>query len=113
MTANEYIERMLDINERRDALNKERSAVMQEYVESLPFKVDDYFYLNIHTSLEREEWIAGIKPCEYDSDRVTLYVNHHSKDGSRSKTEVAYYNIRITDVKVINDKSNETNENKQ
>lgn len=101
MTAKEYIERMLDINERRCALYKERSAVMQEYAESLPFKVDDYVCIDDNNYSTEVVWIAGIKACEYGSDRVTLYVNRHRKDGSRSKTELAYYNIRIKDVRVI------------
>ncbi|WP_290054974.1 hypothetical protein [uncultured Muribaculum sp.] len=107
MTAKEYIERMCDINERRDALNKERMAVMKEYTESLPFKVNDYVCIADNNYSTEEVWIAGIKACEFGSDRVTLYVNRHRKDGSRSRTEMAYYGIKIKDVRVINDKLNE------
>lgn len=107
MTASEYIERMRDINERRTALNKERIAVMKEYANSLPFKVDDYVCIADNNYSTEEVWIAGIKVCEYGSDRVTLYVNCHRKDGSRSKTTKAYYSIKIKDVRVINDKLNE------
>lgn len=97
---------MCDINERRCALNKERSAVMKEYAESLPFKVGDYVCIVDNNYSTEEVWIAAIKACEYGSDRVTLYVNRHRKDGSRSKTQMAYYDIRIKGVRVINNKIN-------
>lgn len=101
MTTREYLDKMSDIDERICALNQERSAVMKEYVNSLPFKVDDYVRIVDNNYSTEEVWIAGIKVWEFGPGQVTLYVNRHRKDGSRSKTEMAYYGIKIKDVKIL------------
>ena len=101
MTAKEYLDKIRDINERSCALTKEKRQVMKEYVDSLPFKVDDYICIIDCDYSTEEVWIAAIEPITYCSDRVNLYVNRHNKNGSRSKIEMKYVNIKIKDVRVI------------
>jgi hypothetical protein len=101
MTAEEYLSRMRDIERRMADLRKEKEAVKQEYVDSLPFKVDDYVCIDTGYSQE-EAWIAGIGAVDWNAERVNLKINGHRKDGFRSGAARCCH-VKIKDVEVLNE----------
>lgn len=103
MTAKEFYSRLRDIDKRKIDLDKEKKEVTKQYVDSLPFKVNDHVrFKSRYLNEEMTVWIAGIDPHAYDPERVYLKTNGHKKDGTRSGA-VRCYDAWITDVEVLSD----------
>lgn len=107
MTANEYIQKMRSVNERRCALDKEEKAIMTEYANSMPFKKDDYISIIDNEYSTEDVWIERIEACGWSSDRVNLYVNGHKKNGERSKTARIYPCVPIRSIRLVKPNNSE------
>lgn len=103
MTGKEYLSKVHDIEKRKLALDREIKAVTKQYVDSLPFKVNDYIrFKSRYLDEELTVWIVGIEPHEYDPERVILKTNGYKKDGTRSGA-VRNYDAWISDVEVLSE----------
>ena len=84
-----------------DDANNEICSDVNEYIESLPYKVGD----KVSCSRCNVCWIASIIPerfCSGYNGEIEVRVNPAKKDGTRSNRELVLLSMEIDSIKKIN-----------
>lgn len=101
MTKEELQEKVGELISAKNRINEQIGSIVQEYINSLPYKVDDKVCIDGKIC-----WIASIKPerCNghYSGD-INIRINPIKKDGTRSVRELYLWSFERDKIEVVTD----------
>lgn len=102
MTQENFIAEYKAMQAKKQEIEDKMSALKEEYIKSLPFKVGDCVRIKRRTLIIERCWIVGIEmETLWLQPRFNLAINKSKKDGTRSNRKEREYCVDLSEVEML------------
>lgn len=101
MTKENFIAEYKALEAKKQEIENRVSALKEEYIKSLPFKVGDCVRIKGRTRIIEKCWIVGITMKVWNLNCVDLAINKPKKDGTRSNRRESEYCVDLPEIEVL------------
>lgn len=105
MTKQQFVAELNALQAYKKEINDKISALKDEYIKFMPFKVGDCIKINkkLYPTIEKA-WISHISIYKWNPDYIELVVFLPKKDGTKSKREKnIWFSLKPEDVEILSE----------